>query len=75
MRHPPENSAHGRCWSAWEKPKPARIPAARAGAECAPMSARRNWISAIRAGSRSVSASASSLVRSASACSYIEQAS
>ena len=48
---------------------PARIAAARAGAACAPMSASRVWISAIRWGSCAVSASASSRARSASACS------
>ena len=34
-----------------EKPSPARIAAARAGAECAPISASRVWISAMRCGS------------------------
>ena len=53
-----------RCCSACEKPRPARIAAARAGAECAPMSASRVWISAMRCGSCAVSASASSAVRS-----------
>ncbi len=32
IRQPPENSEHGRCWSAAEKPRPDRIAAARAGA-------------------------------------------
>ena len=61
MRQPPENSEQGRAWSAAEKPSPARISAARAGAECAPMSASRVWISAMRCGSCAVSASASKL--------------
>ena len=64
MRHPPENSAQGRCWSLAEKPRPARIDAARAGAACAPISASRVWISAMRCGSCAVSASANSAVRS-----------
>ena len=34
-----------------EKPRPERIEAARAGAACAPMSASRVWISAMRCGS------------------------
>ena len=38
--------------------------AARAGAECAPMSASRVWISAMRCGSLAVSASASRALRS-----------
>ena len=41
--------------------------AARAGAECAPMSVSRSWISAIRCGSVACSASARRLARSASA--------
>src|SRR6516165_11223321 len=69
MRQPPENSLAGRCWSAWEKPRPARISAARAGAECAPMSASRVWISAIRPASVAISASAIRAVRSRSALS------
>ena len=69
MRQPPEKSVHGRCCAASSKPRPARIAAARAGAACAPMSASRVWISAMRCGSCAVSASASSAVRSVSAAS------
>src|SRR5665213_3306891 len=54
----------GRDWSAVEKPKPARIEAARAGAAWAPISASLVWISAMRCGSCAVSASAKSWLRS-----------
>ena len=45
------------------------MPAARAGAACAPMSASRVWISAMRCGSSAACASAISAVRSVSAAS------
>ena len=48
MRQPPENSETARAWSAVEKPRPDRIAAARAGAECASISTSRVWISAMR---------------------------
>ena len=72
MRQPPEKSPQGRAWSEAEKPRPARIAAARAGAAWAPISASRVWISAMRCPSRASSASSASRkrrVRSASAAS------
>ena len=69
MRQPPENSPQGRACAALSKPSPCRIEAARAGAEAAPISSSRAWISASRRPSWQVSASASRAVRSTSAAS------
>ena len=69
MRQPPENSPQGRAWAALSKPRPCRIEAARAGAEAAPISSSRAWMSASRNPSWQASASASRAVRSTSAAS------
>ena len=69
MRQPPENSPQGRAWASLSKPRPCRIEAARAGAEAAPISSSRAWISASRRPSWQVSASASRALRSTSAAS------
>ena len=63
-RRTPEQAR--RCASS-SKPRPDRMRAARAGAECASMSVSRVWISAMRCGSVACSASASRLARSVSA--------
>src|SRR5207245_346500 len=68
---PLENSWRARAWPGVEKPRPDRMAAARGGAECASISTSRFWISAMRCGSRAVSASRSSASRSASALSTI----
>src|SRR5882757_8094895 len=69
MRQPPENSPQGRAWASLSKPRPCRIEAARAGAEAAPISSSRAWMSASRSPSWQASDSASSAVRSPSAAS------
>ncbi len=69
MRQPPENSPQGRAWASLSKPRPCRIEAARAGAEAAPISSSRAWMSASRSPSWQASDSASSAVRSTSAAS------
>ena len=69
MRQPPENSPQGRPCASLSKPSPCRIEAARAGAEAAPISSSRAWISASRRPSWQVSSSASRAVRSTSAAS------
>ena len=72
IRQPPENSAQARACAAASKPRPCRIAAARASAECASMSASRVWISAMRCASVAASsASAISAARSASAASTV----
>ena len=71
MRQPPENSAQGRAAPPRRSRSPARMRAARAGAEWASMSDRRVWISAMRCGSVAVSASAISAARSVSAASTV----
>ena len=70
MRQPPESSPQGRAASRRRSRGPARMCAARAGAECAPISARRSVDlgDAMRV-RRRVSASASSAARSVSAAS------
>ena len=49
MRQPPEKSEHGCFCASLSKPRPRRIALARASADQASMSARRVWISAMRA--------------------------
>ena len=70
MRQPPENEFTGRAWAASSKPSPARMVAARAGAESAPMERKRSCTSPSRCGS-AISNSANRERRSSSPCSTI----
>jgi hypothetical protein len=71
MRQPPENVSSGWCCASSEKPSPARMRAARAGAPWASMAVSRSWISAMRCGSTACSASSISAARSAAAASTV----